>query len=103
MRGRAELRAHGRPQFLELGLTYRMRGHYEPETSRTRRSCELGPVAATRSHQLASTRLVAEGAITPAGLAAMSGSSQPASMDAAEFAQASPWPSLHTLTEHVYA
>ena len=98
----AGIRAHGRPQFLEL-VTYRMRGHYEPDDQSYVDPAELEHWRQRDPIQLASARLVGEGAITPAGLAAMERLIEARIDDAAVFAQASPWPSLQTLTEHVYA
>ena len=98
----AEIRAHGRPQFLEL-VTYRMRGHYEPDDQSYVDPAELERWRLRDPIQLASTRLVAEGAVTLAGLAALERLITTRIDDAAAFAQASPWPSLQTLTEHVYA
>ena len=102
VRAVAEIRAHGRPQFLEL-VTYRMRGHYEPDDQSYVDPAELERWRQRDPIQLASTRLVAEGVVTPAGLAAMERLITTRIDDAAAFAQASPWPSLQTLTEHVYA
>jgi TPP-dependent pyruvate/acetoin dehydrogenase alpha subunit len=98
----AEIRAHGRPQFLEL-VTYRMRGHYEPDDQSYVDPAEIERWRQRDPVQLASTRLVAHGVLTPAGLAAMKRLIETRIDDAAAFAQASPWPSPQTLTEHVYA
>jgi TPP-dependent pyruvate/acetoin dehydrogenase alpha subunit len=98
----AELRADGRPRFLEL-VTYRMRGHYEPDDQSYVDPAELERWRQRDPIQLASKRLLAEGAVTPSGLAAMERLIDTRIDDATAFAQASPWPSPQTLTEHVYA
>jgi pyruvate dehydrogenase E1 component alpha subunit len=98
----ADIRADGRPRFLEL-VTYRMRGHYEPDDQSYVDPAEIERWRQRDPIRLDSTRLVAEGVVTPAALAAMERLVATRIDDAAAFAQASPWPSPQALTEHVYA
>jgi pyruvate dehydrogenase E1 component alpha subunit len=98
----AGIRADGHPRFLEL-VTYRMRGHYEPDDQSYVDPAELERWRQRDPIRLASERLLAEQSITPAGIAAMEQLVAARIEDAAAFAQASPWPSPQTLTEHVYA
>jgi acetoin:2,6-dichlorophenolindophenol oxidoreductase subunit alpha len=98
----AEIRASGRPQFLEL-VTYRQRGHFEPDDQSYVDPAELAawrqrdPIRRYREHLL-ERRL-----IDPAGLAAMERRVRERIEAAAAFAQGSAWPAPDRLTDHVYA
>jgi pyruvate dehydrogenase E1 component alpha subunit len=98
----AAIRASGRPQFLELA-TYRQRGHVEPDDlsyvdpAEHRAWLERDPI------RTQSVRLIAEGLIDAAGVTAMEHRVRAQIDAAAASAQGSPWPSLQSLTDHVYA
>jgi acetoin:2,6-dichlorophenolindophenol oxidoreductase subunit alpha len=102
VRAVAEIRASGRPQFLEL-VTYRQRGHFEPDDQSYVDAAELAgwrerdPIQGYRGY------LLERGLIDPEYLAAMEGSVRGRIQAAAAFAQASPWPAPGRLTDHVYA
>ncbi len=98
----AEIRVTGSPQFLEL-VTYRQRGHFEPDDQSYVDPDELvawrrrDPIQGYREHLLES------GLIDPEGLAAMERRVRERIEAAAAFAQASAWPAPDRLTDHVYA
>jgi acetoin:2,6-dichlorophenolindophenol oxidoreductase subunit alpha len=98
----AEIRATGRPQFLEL-LTYRLRGHYEPDDQAYVDAQEL---AHWRTHDPIRTlreRLLEAGLTDAGALEAMEARVRARIAAALEFAQASAWPAAETLTDSVYA
>ncbi len=97
----AGIRADGKPRFLEL-VTYRQRGHYEPDDQAYVDPAELARWQARDPIRVAAERLLAEGAVTPDGLEAMKGRIKTRIDAAAAFAEASPWPSPQALIEHVY-
>lgn len=98
----AEIRASGRPRFLEL-VTYRQRGHFEPDDQayvdpgERAAWLERDPIRTQRE------RLLAQGVIDAEGLAALEARVAARIEAAAAFAEASPWPAPGTLTDHVYA
>lgn len=95
------IRADGAPRFLEL-VTYRQRGHYEPDDQAYVDRAELDRWSARDPIRIFAERLLAEGAVTPETLAEME-KSVAARIDAASaFAEASPWPSPQALTQDVY-
>ncbi len=98
----AEIRATGRPQFLEL-VTYRQRGHVEPDDQSYVDAGELEHWLQRDPIRRYSNRLVAEGLIDVAGVSAIARRVHERVEAAMRFAQASPWPAPETLTEHVYA
>ena len=98
----AGIRADGRPRFLEL-VTYRQRGHYEPDDQAYVDPAELKEWLERDPIRLMSERLLTAQVLTRVSLAATERLIAARIEDAATFAQASPWPSLQTLTEHVYA
>lgn len=107
VRGAAEravraIRATGRPHFLEL-VTYRQRGHMEPDTQFYVDHAELDAWLERDPIRGYAARLVAEGALAPGELDALRAAAATRIAAAAEFAQASPWPSPATLTDHVLA
>ncbi len=98
----AEIRASGSPQFLEL-VTYRQRGHFEPDDQFYVDPAELAtwrqrdPIQNYREHLL--DRMM----IDPEALAAMERRVRERVQAAAAFALASAWPAPDRLTDHVYA
>lgn len=98
----AEIRASGKPQFLEL-VTYRQRGHFEPDDQSYVDPAELAawrqrdPIQRYREH------LLERGLIDTGGLVAMEQRVRERIQAAAAFAQASAWPAPDRLTDHVYA
>jgi len=98
----ADIRASGRPRFLEL-MTYRQRGHYEPDDQAYVNPEERAAWLTNDPIQRQIDRLTATGLLDDAGLAAMRERVASRVRDAVAFAQASPWPSPETLTDHVYA
>jgi acetoin:2,6-dichlorophenolindophenol oxidoreductase subunit alpha len=98
----AGIRADGKPRFLEL-ITYRQRGHYEPDDQAYVDPAELARWRARDPLRVATERLLAEGAVSPEGLELMERRVKARIDAAAAFAEASPWPSPQALTEHVYA
>lgn len=98
----AEIRATGRPQFLEL-LTYRLRGHFEPDDQSYVDADELRRWKARDPIQLLRQRLLSEGVVDTAMLQAMERRVQTCIEQATAFAQASPWPAPHTLSDWAYA
>lgn len=98
----AALRAGGEPQFLELA-TYRMRGHYEPDDQAYVDPAELASWSARDPIRLQTERLIARGAIDAQRAGALAAGARARIESAAEFAQASPWPAVESLTANVYA
>jgi pyruvate dehydrogenase E1 component alpha subunit len=98
----AGIRVDGNPRFLEL-VTYRQRGHYEPDDQAYVDPVELAEWRTRDPIRLAAGRLLAGGATTTAGLAAMERRVKARIDTAAAFAEASPWPAPSVLTENVYA
>jgi TPP-dependent pyruvate/acetoin dehydrogenase alpha subunit len=98
----AQIRATGRPQFLEL-VTYRMRGHYEPDDQAYVDKNELNHWRQRDPIRLQSDRLLAEGLIDAAGIDAMQARVRSQIESATTFAQASARPTTTSLTQHVYA
>lgn len=98
----AAIRADGAPRFLEL-VTYRLRGHFEPDDQAYVDPAELAHWRARDPILNETTRLRAAGMLDDATLAAMQ-TRVAARIDAAvRFAQASAWPAPDALTRHVYA
>jgi acetoin:2,6-dichlorophenolindophenol oxidoreductase subunit alpha len=96
------VRATGKPYFLEL-VTYRQRGHFEPDDQAYVDKDELArwkqhdPIALMRD------RLLADGTLARGELAHLE-QRVAATVDAAfDFAQNSPWPDASELTTDVYA
>ena len=98
----AQIRATGRPAFLELS-TYRQRGHFEPDDQAYVDPAELKAWLERDPIRMQSERLSAQGLIDAAGLAALEQRARERIETALAFAQASPWPAPETLTENVYA
>lgn len=96
------IRADGRPRFLEL-VTYRRRGHYEPDDQSYVDAAELGAWEKRDPIQGQIDRLRAEGLIDDEGLSAMQQRVAEHIDAALAFAEASPWPAAEALTDFVYA
>jgi len=98
----AAIRADNQPRFLEL-VTYRRRGHYEPDDQSYVDPAELSSWAQRDPIQAQIGRLRAAGTIDEAGLKAMQSRVQERLTAALAFAEASPWPAVEALTDYVYA
>ncbi|WP_296894441.1 thiamine pyrophosphate-dependent dehydrogenase E1 component subunit alpha [Thiobacillus sp.] len=97
----AAIRAEGRPRFLEL-VTYRLRGHFEPDDQAYVDADELARWQARDPVQGLADRLLAQGILDAAGLGQLRERVAARIEAAAHFAQASAWPDPRTLTHHVY-
>lgn len=96
------IRATGQPYFLEL-VTYRQRGHYEPDDQSYVDAAELAAWKNRDPLRLMAERLLAEKVIAAAELAQLRQRCE-ATVDAAvAFAEASPWPDVRELATDVYA
>jgi pyruvate dehydrogenase E1 component alpha subunit len=98
----AEIRASGRPRFLEL-VTYRQRGHFEPDDQAYVDAAELATWVERDPIRLSRDRLLAGGTLDSGALTAMEQRVAARIAEASAYAQASPWPSPGTLLDHVYA
>lgn len=97
----AAIRADGRPRFLEL-VTYRLRGHFEPDDQAYVDADELARWQARDPLQGQADRLLAQGTLDAVGLVQLREQIAARIEAAAHFAQASAWPDPRTLTHHVY-
>ncbi|MFP5505955.1 MAG: thiamine pyrophosphate-dependent dehydrogenase E1 component subunit alpha [Gammaproteobacteria bacterium] len=98
----AKIRATGQPQFLEL-LTYRLRGHFEPDDQAYVDAEELAHWQARDPIQALRGQLLTGRSIDAAGIAAMEERVRARIAAAVVFAQGSAWPAAETLTEYAYA
>ena len=98
----ALIRADGGPRFLEL-VTYRRRGHFEPDDQAYVDPAELAAWAARDPIDLQRARLLEQRLADAARLEAIEARVARRIEAAAAFAEASPWPAPDTLTDHVYA
>jgi len=98
----AAIRADGRPRFLEL-VTYRLRGHFEPDDQAYVDAAELASWQARDPLQRQVERLLAQGALDAASVTQLREQVAARIEAAMTFAQASAWPDPGTLTRHVYA
>ena len=98
----AAIRADGRPRFLEL-VTYRLRGHLEPDDQAYVDADELAYWQARDPQQGQADRLLAQGALDAEDLRQLREQAAARIEAAVAFAQASAWPDPRTLTRHVYA
>jgi acetoin:2,6-dichlorophenolindophenol oxidoreductase subunit alpha len=98
----AKIRATGQPQFLEL-LTYRLRGHFEPDDQAYVDAEELAHWQARDPIETLRGQLLTERLIDAAGIAAVDERVRARIAAAVSFAQASAWPAAETLTEYAYA
>ena len=98
----AEIRASGRPQFLELA-TYRQRGHLEPDDLSYVDPAELSAWIERDPIRMQTGLLLKDGLLDAAGVIAMENRIRARVEAAMAFAQASPTPGPESLTEYVYA
>jgi len=98
----AHIRASGTPFFLEL-LTYRQRGHFEPDDQAYVDRRELAAWLERDPIRLQRRRLLERGELTAAEAEALERQARERIATALAFAQASPWPDAARLTDHVYA
>ena len=96
------VRTTGTPYFLEL-VTYRQRGHYEPDDQAYVDREELARWKAHDPIVLLRERLLAEGELAKGELAHIEQRVADTITAAHAFASASPWPDLRELTTDVYA
>ena len=96
------VRTTGTPYFLEL-VTYRTRGHYEPDTQGYVDADELARWKARDPIALQRDRLMAAGVLAPGELAHIEQRVADTIEAAFTFAQNSPWPDARELTTDVYA
>ncbi|HEX4883747.1 MAG TPA: thiamine pyrophosphate-dependent dehydrogenase E1 component subunit alpha [Casimicrobiaceae bacterium] len=98
----AAVRATGRPLLLEV-LTYRLRGHFEPDDQSYVDPAELAHWKARDPIELAERRLRDEHGVSVQELELIAHRAKARIEDAAAFAAASPMPDAHELTTDVYA
>jgi len=98
----AEIRATGKPQFLEL-VTYRQRGHFEPDDQSYVDPTELKAWVARDPIRLHADALLARGVINAADMMTLEQRARARVEEAVAFAQASAWPAPEQLTDYVYA
>jgi acetoin:2,6-dichlorophenolindophenol oxidoreductase subunit alpha len=98
----AAIRADGKPRFLEL-ITYRQRGHFEPDNQDYVDPGLLAQWVARDPIQRYSEALLAERVLTPAELAHLRQRVADTVAAALAFAQASPMPDVRELHTDVYA
>jgi TPP-dependent pyruvate/acetoin dehydrogenase alpha subunit len=98
----AYVRSNRKPFFLET-YTYRLRGHMEPDDQSYVDPAELSYWKARDPIATLEGRLLVEGSVTRAELAAIHERVTRRVDDAAAFALASPYPTLDQLTTDVYA
>jgi acetoin:2,6-dichlorophenolindophenol oxidoreductase subunit alpha len=98
----AYIRATGKPFLLET-YTYRQRGHMEPDDQQYVDKNELASWLERDPIAMLEARLVQRGELTPRDVAAIRERARLIVEEAAEFALASPYPSLAELTTDVYA
>lgn len=98
----AEIRAEGKPRFLELA-TYRLRGHFEPDDQSYVDPGELQQWRNRDPIRVLSERLIGEGAADADMLRSLEARCRARIAGAVEYAQASAWPAPETLADCVYA
>lgn len=96
------VRRRGTPYFLEL-VTYRQRGHYEPDDQSYVDAEELTRWKARDPIAMLRERLLAEGVLARGELAHIEQRVADTIAAAHAFATASPWPDVRELTTDVYA
>jgi len=92
----------GKPYLLET-MTYRLRGHFEPDDQSYVDPAELAHWQQRDPIRILEDRLIADGSLTSDGLRAIKERARRQIDDAVAFAEASPYPELQDLTTHVYA
>jgi pyruvate dehydrogenase E1 component alpha subunit len=102
--GRAisNIRETGRPVFLEI-YTYRMRGHYEPDDQSYVDPKELSVWAAKDPIEAYKKKLLRDGVLTTADIAAIEERVQGLIQRAIDFADGSPFPESAELLTDIYA
>ncbi|HEX2539914.1 MAG TPA: thiamine pyrophosphate-dependent dehydrogenase E1 component subunit alpha [Caldimonas sp.] len=98
----AQIRTGSGPRFLEL-VTYRQRGHFEPDDQAYVDPAELAAWKGRDPIARAADRLLAEKVIGPAELAHFRDRAAATIAAALQFAESSPWPDPRELTTDVYA
>ncbi|PWS34484.1 dehydrogenase [Falsiroseomonas bella] len=98
----AHIRKTGRPYLLET-VTYRLRGHYEPDDQSYVDPQELAHWRARDPILLLKRKLDGEGVLDAAGQQRMEQRVRRRIEEAVGFAEANPYPSLDALTTDVYA
>jgi acetoin:2,6-dichlorophenolindophenol oxidoreductase subunit alpha len=98
----AAMRADGKPRLLEL-VTYRQRGHFEPDNQDYVDPGLLAHWVARDPIQRYTQQLLAERVLTPTELARMRQQVASTAHSALAFAQASPMPDVRELDTDVYA
>lgn len=98
----ARIRATGKPYLLET-LTYRLRGHFEPDDQSYVDPQELAAWRSRDPIDMLQSRLVAQGVIGPSDIARIEQRVEATIEAAARFASDSPFPALSELTTDVYA
>ena len=96
------LRSRGTPYFLEL-VTYRQRGHYEPDDQAYVDADELARWKARDPIDMLRDRLLAQGVLAGGELAHFAQRVADTIAAAHAFASDSPWPDPRELTTDVYA
>jgi pyruvate dehydrogenase E1 component alpha subunit len=98
----AAIRSDGAPRFLEL-VTYRLRGHFEPDDQAYVEPAELAAWRARDPLALEAARLRTAGILDDTGLRQIEARVAARIEAAVHFAQASAWPEPAALTAHVHA
>ena len=97
-----QIRGGGGPRFLEL-VTYRQRGHFEPDDQGYVDPAERAAWLAKDPIGRAADRLLAEKVIGPAELAHFRDRAAATIAASLQFAESSPWPDARELATDVYA
>jgi acetoin:2,6-dichlorophenolindophenol oxidoreductase subunit alpha len=98
----SHIRETGRPYFLQL-MTYRLRGHFEPDAQEYVEPDELARWTARDPIETHAKRMLSSGGISELELKDMRARANAEMADAATFAQASPWPDVSEILLDVYA
>ncbi|WP_374492827.1 thiamine pyrophosphate-dependent dehydrogenase E1 component subunit alpha [Zoogloea sp.] len=98
----AQVRESGRPVLLEA-MTYRTRGHFEPDDQGYVDQAELASWLARDPLKLCLERLIADRRIDSAAADALAARVDERIAAAVAFAEASPYPAVEELTHDVYA
>jgi hypothetical protein len=101
-RRRASIRADGGPRFLEL-VTYRQRGHFEPDDQAYVDPAELARWKPLDPIARAAQRLLDEKVIASGELTHLRERARATVAAALKFAENSPWPDASELANDVYA
>lgn len=96
-----KVRESGRPQFIEA-VTYRFRGHSMADPAKYRSAAEHEVWKARDPLPAYARRLLEEGIVTEAALAAIRQRCTTLVEEAVSFAEASPWPAAQEVWEDIY-